>query len=91
MGKEKKMITLHIFHSGNPAWKSCHTAIGVAQSLKEEFNDRLDLRIFTNQAPEAKEFPIKSSTNVFVNRQAVSLGIALARDKMKIFLQEILN
>ena len=63
----------------------------MAQSLKEEFNDRLDLRIFTNQAPEAKEFPIKSSTNVFVNRQAVSLDTALAREKMKKFLQEMMK
>ena len=63
----------------------------MAQSLKEEFNDRLDLRIFTNQAPEAKEFPIKSSTNVFVNRQAVSLDTALTREKMKKFLQEMMK
>jgi len=84
------MIKLIVFHSGNPAWRSCQTAIGVAQSMKKDkdFEDSIDLNIYTNDSQEAKEFKIRSSTNVFVNGEGVPLDMALSKDKMKAFLQE---
>ena len=82
------MIKLIVFHSGNPAWRSCQTAIGVAKSMKKNFEDSIDLNIYTNDSQEAKEFQIRSSTNVFANGEGVPLDMALSKDKMKAFLQE---
>ncbi len=63
-------------------------AIGVAKSMKEDFKDSIDLNVYTNDAPEAMGFQIKSSTNVFVNGKSVALEVALSKENMKAFLKE---
>jgi len=56
--------------------------------MKRDFEDSIDLNIYTNDSREAKEFEIKSSTNVFVNGKHVSLDLALSNDKMKAYLKD---
>ena len=82
------MIMLNVFHSGNPAWKSCQTAIGVARQMKEDFEEAVEVNIYTNDAPEAMAFEIKSSTNVFVDGERVPLDVALSNEKMNAYLKE---
>ncbi|QTA93963.1 Uncharacterized protein dnm_100730 [Desulfonema magnum] len=56
--------------------------------MKEDFKDSVDLHIYKNDSEEAKDFEIRSSTNVFVNEESVPLEAALSNDKMKAYLQE---
>ena len=60
----------------------------MAKSIKKDFEDSIELNIYTNDSQEAKEFEIRSSTNVFVNGEGVPLDMALSKDKMKAFLKE---
>ena len=53
---------------------------------QEAFEGDIDVKIFTNDAPEAMSFSIKSSTNVFVNKKSVPLDVALSDEKMKEYL-----
>ena len=82
------MVKLVVFHSGNPAWRSCQTAIGVAKNMKKRFEESIDLNIYTNDSEEAKEVEIKGSTSVFVNDEAVLLDVALSNEKMESYLKE---
>ncbi|HEU19075.1 MAG TPA: hypothetical protein ENO00_06785 [Deltaproteobacteria bacterium] len=63
-------------------------AIGVAHDMKKNFEDLINLNIYTNDAPEAQDFEIKSSTTVFADGDRVPLDIALARETMNAYLKE---
>ena len=65
---------------------SCQKAIGVAKAMKEKFDDRINLNIYTNDSEEAKGYTILSSTNVYVNDQLVSPEIALDKKRMLEYL-----
>jgi len=82
------MLKLIVFHSGNPAWRNCKTAIGVAESMKKNFGDSILLNIYRNDSQEAENYVIRSSTNVFVNDESVPLDVALSNDKMNAYLKE---
>lgn len=56
--------------------------------MKKAFEGDIDVKIFTNDAPEAMGFSIKSSTNVFVNNISVPLDVALSDEKMKDYLSD---
>ena len=85
------MINLIVLHSGNPQWKSCQTAIDVAKEMKKKFNDAIDLKIYTHDSPEARNYELKSATSVFVNNQFVHLDTALSSEEMESFLKHIIN
>lgn len=70
---------------------SCQKAIGVAKKMKEKFGDKIELNIYLNDSEEAKGYTLLSSTNVFVNDQLVSREIALDKENMYDFLNEITN
>jgi hypothetical protein len=54
----------------------------VAKSMKNRFEDLIDLNIYTNDSEEVKEVEIKGSTSVFVKDEAVLLDVALSNEKM---------
>lgn len=43
---------------------SCKTAIGVAEAMKKDLGNELDLKICTNDSDEARAYNLKSSTSV---------------------------
>jgi hypothetical protein len=63
-------------------------AIGVANDMQEKFGDRLDVKIYTMNSEEAREYALafKGSTNVLLNSEWVPLGVATDRSKMDTFL-----
>lgn len=56
--------------------------------MKSDFEDAIDLNIFTTDSPEAEDFEIISATNVFVNGEIVPLEIALSNERMNAYLKE---
>ena len=66
---------------------SCKTAIGVAEAMKKDLGNELDLKICTNDSDEARAYNLKSSTSVFVNEQLVQLDTALSIPMMRDFLE----
>jgi len=56
--------------------------------MKEAFAEEIDLKIYLNDAHEAKEFALKSASSVFVNKEHVPLLVALSNEKMRFFLKE---
>ncbi len=56
--------------------------------MNKAFEGDIDVKIFTNDAPEAMGFSIKSSTNVFVNNKSVPLDVALSDEKMKDYISD---
>ncbi|AGL03475.1 hypothetical protein Desgi_4223 [Desulfoscipio gibsoniae DSM 7213] len=66
-------------------------AIGIAKKMKEKFGDKIELNIYQNDSEEAKGYTLLSSTNVFVNDQLISREIALDKENMYDFLNNIIN
>jgi hypothetical protein len=56
--------------------------------MKEKFDGRLDVKIYTLDSEEAKEYALefKGSTNVLLNKEWVPLNVALDKSKMEDFL-----
>ena len=84
------MITMKLFHSGNPAWVSCQKATGVAQKMQEIFIDALELHIHRADSPEALPYNLRSSTNVFINEELVPLEVALDATAMEKYITALL-
>ena len=82
------MVEIVLFHSGNPAWRSCQAAIGVAKKIEEKFGEGVDLKIYTNDSGEAMKYSIKSATSVFVNGELVPLETALSQEGMEEFIKK---
>ena len=82
------MVEIILFHSGNPAWRSCQAAIGVAKKVEEKFGEAIDLKIYTNDTVEAMKYRIKSANSVFVNGELVPPGIALSQESMEEFIKK---
>lgn len=55
--------------------------------MEKFFKNSLDLQIYKNASKEAKNFVIKTSTNVFVDGELVPLDIALSNEKMNTYLK----
>jgi hypothetical protein len=58
--------------------------------MKERFADELDVKIYTIDTEEAKEYALafKGSTNVLFENDWVPLGVAIDKAKMETFLSE---
>jgi hypothetical protein len=69
---------------------SCKKAIGVANDMAEKFKGRLDVKIYTLDAKEAKPYVLefKGSTNVLFEKECVPLAISIDKDKMEAFLSQ---
>ena len=83
------MVEIVLFHSGNPAWRSCQAAIGVAKNVEEKFGEKVNLKIYTNDSAEALKYNLKSATSVFVNGELVPLETALSQEGMEEFIQKL--
>jgi len=59
----------------------------VAQKIKENMADTVNLRIFTNDSAEAMKHKLRSSTSVFVNGEQISLKTALSAEKLEAYLK----
>ena len=58
--------------------------------MQEKFKDQLELRIYTSDAKEAAAYPLKGSTNVFVNQAWVGLDVATSMEKMEAYLAKVI-
>ena len=56
--------------------------------MKERFDGKLDVKIFTLDSEEAKPyaFEFKGSTNVLLDKEWVPLNVAIDKSKMEDFL-----
>ena len=63
-------------------------AIGVAKVMKDNYGDRLELKMFTIDSEEAKGYHFKGSTNVLLDGERIPIDIATDVDKMDAFLSE---
>jgi hypothetical protein len=56
--------------------------------MKEKFNERLDVKIYTLDSEEAKPYALefKGSTNVLLDNEWVPLSVAIEKSKMEAFL-----
>jgi len=77
------MAELLVFHGGNP-WSTFRKAIGVAEEMKEKYDDRLELQTFTTDSKEAEPYHfVISSTNFLFEKELVPVGIVTDKDKAK--------
>ena len=56
--------------------------------MKQKYGERLDVKIYTLDSEEAKEYALqfKGSTNVLLNKKWVPLDVAVDRSKMEEYL-----
>ncbi len=54
--------------------------------MKDLFGEKLVLKIFTTDSPEALRYRFRSATNVLFEDELISLEVALDSEKMKDFL-----
>lgn len=57
-------------------------ATGVARKMKERFGDQIDLQIHLADSDEAKQYPLRGSTTVFLDNEWVPLEVAISEEKM---------
>lgn len=62
--------------------------MGVAEAMKERYEDDLEVEIFTTDSPEALPYGFKSSTNMLFNGELLALDIAVDKKKMEEFLSK---
>lgn len=58
--------------------------------MQEIFKDKLELKIYPADSPEAIPYKLRSSTNVFVNEELVPLDIATSAPEMEKYLSGLL-
>jgi len=58
--------------------------------MKEKFGEKLDLKIYTMDSEEAKEYTsaFKGSTNVLLDNEWVPLDVSTDKSKMEGFLSQ---
>lgn len=54
--------------------------------MKEKFFDKLHLKIYTTDSPEALPYQFRSSTNVLLEQEYVPVDIATDAEKMSDYL-----
>ncbi|MGA2957290.1 MAG: HSGNP motif-containing (seleno)protein [Thermodesulfobacteriota bacterium] len=69
---------------------TCKKAMGVAEEMKKKYGKKLELKIYTTDSEEAKPYNFKSSTNVFFQKEAIPIDIAIDSKKMETFLSQTL-
>ena len=68
---------------------TCQKAIGVAKAMKENFKEKLDLKIHTKDSEEAKAYDLRGATTVFVNQEQATRDIITSKEKMEDFLMKL--
>ena len=58
--------------------------------MKKKFMKEIDLKIYTIDSPEAKNYELRSSTAVFVNDELVPPDTAFSSQEMETFLKNSL-
>jgi hypothetical protein len=66
-------------------------ATGVAQAMKEQFKDAIDVQIHLNDSEAAQGYELRGSTTVLVNEQRVPLDVALSKSNMADYLAELMK
>lgn len=61
--------------------------------MKEKFDGRLDVKIFTLDSEEAKPYALmfRGSTNVLLNKKWVPLDVAIDKSKMEDYLESVIH
>ena len=59
----------------------------MAEKIKEEMGDAVNLKILTNDSMEAMAYKLRSSTSVFVNGEQLPLETALSAEKLSEYLK----
>ena len=59
----------------------------MAEKVKEEMGEAVNLQIFTNDSMEAMKYKLRSSTSVFVNGEQLPLETALSAEKLTEYLK----
>nr|WP_035254269.1 hypothetical protein [Desulfatiglans anilini] len=59
--------------------------------MKEKFNGKLDVNIYTIDSEEARGYLFRSSTNVLFEDEWLPLDVATDRQKMEEFLSKNIN
>lgn len=62
----------------------------MANAMQERFGERIALKIHLASSPEAANYPLKGTTNVFVNGEWVALDVATSKEKMTAYLEGVL-
>ena len=63
----------------------------MAQAIKEQFGDKLDLEIHLNDSEAAQAYSLRGSTTVLVKGEWVPLEIATSREKMASYLADLVG
>ncbi len=66
-------------------------ATGVANAMKEKFDDQLDLKIMLNDSEEAINYSLKGSTSVFVDGEWIPMDVATSKENMESYLKRIIS
>ena len=59
--------------------------------MKNKFNEAVDLKTYTHDSPEARNYKLKSATAVFVNNEFVPPDTAFQAREMEAFLKNLLK
>ena len=59
----------------------------MAEKIKEDMGNDVNLGIFTNDSMEAMKYKLRGSTSVFVNGEQLSLDVALSVEKLEEYLK----
>lgn len=54
--------------------------------MKEKYDGKLDVKIFTTDSKEAEPYNFMSSTNVLFEKELVQVNVATDKNKMDAFL-----
>ena len=57
--------------------------------MQEIFKDKLELRIFRADSPEAIPYNLRSSTNVFINDELVPIDVVTSEAEMEKYIAGI--
>jgi hypothetical protein len=58
--------------------------------MKEMFQDKLELQVHKTDSMEALPYKLRSSTNVFINEEPVSLDVVLDATAMEQYIAALL-
>ena len=56
--------------------------------MKDKYGEKLDVKIFTTDSPEAEPYQFRSSTNVLFEKVLLPVDVATDINKMEIFLAD---
>ena len=65
-------------------------ATGVANKMKTQFGDKIDVTIHLIDSPEAANYVLRAATTVFLNDAWVPLDIATSASRMQEYLEQAL-